>query len=280
MHTAYVPVPAPVRPPSAERWPLAAVAELFELPFLDLLHRAQQVHRQHFDANTVQLSSLLSIKTGGCPEDCAYCPQSAHYDTGVDADKLMPLDEVVRAARAAQANGAQRFCMGAAWRSPKPHHLEAVAEMIGAVKALGMETCVTLGMLRDGQAEQLKAAGLDYYNHNLDTAPEFYGKIISTRTYQDRLDTLQQVREAGINVCCGGIVGMGESRRDRAGLVAQLTNMEPYPESVPINNLVQVEGTRWRAPKRWIRSSSSAPSPWRASPCRWPRCACRRAARP
>lgn len=243
MHTAYVPVPAPVRPPSAERWPLAAVAELFELPFLDLLHRAQQVHRQHFDANTVQLSSLLSIKTGGCPEDCAYCPQSAHYDTGVDADKLMPLDEVVRAARAAQANGAQRFCMGAAWRSPKPHHLEAVAEMIGAVKALGMETCVTLGMLRDGQAEQLKAAGLDYYNHNLDTAPEFYGKIISTRTYQDRLDTLQQVREAGINVCCGGIVGMGESRRDRAGLVAQLTNMEPYPESVPINNLVQVEGT-------------------------------------
>lgn len=159
MHTAYVPVPAPVRPPSAERWPLAAVAELFELPFLDLLHRAQQVHRQHFDANTVQLSSLLSIKTGGCPEDCAYCPQSAHYDTGVDADKLMPLDEVVRAARAAQANGAQRFCMGAAWRSPKPHHLEAVAEMIGAVKALGMETCVTLGMLRDGQAEQLKAAG-------------------------------------------------------------------------------------------------------------------------
>lgn len=243
MHTAYVPVPAPVRPPRAERWPLAAVAELFELPFLDLLHRAQQIHRQHFDANTVQLSSLLSIKTGGCPEDCAYCPQSAHYDTGVDADKLMPLDEVVRAARAAQANGAQRFCMGAAWRSPKPLHLQAVAEMIGAVKALGMETCVTLGMLRDGQAGQLKAAGLDYYNHNLDTAPEFYGKIISTRTYQDRLDTLRQVREAGINVCCGGIVGMGESRRDRAGLVAQLANMEPYPESVPINNLVQVEGT-------------------------------------
>ena len=243
MQTAYIPVPQTTRNRAAPAWTPDDILALYAMPFIDLMHRAQQVHRAHFDPNAVQLSSLLSIKTGGCPEDCAYCPQSSHYDTGLDADKLMPLDEVVAAAKAAQAGGAQRFCMGAAWRSPKPHHLEAVARMVSAVKSLGLETCVTLGMLRDGQAEQLKDAGLDYYNHNLDTSPEFYGKIISTRNYQDRLDTLARVREAGISVCCGGIVGMGESRRERAGLIAQLANMEPYPESVPINNLVQVEGT-------------------------------------
>ncbi|HYG45950.1 MAG TPA: biotin synthase BioB [Bordetella sp.] len=245
MHTSTIAVSDIARPlrAAAQAWSTDDVLALYELPFMDLLYRAQQVHRQHFDANAIQLSSLLSIKTGGCPEDCAYCPQSAHYDTGLAADKLMPLAQVLRAARAAQAGGAQRFCMGAAWRSPKPHHLDEVAEMIRAVKALGMETCVTLGMLRDGQAEQLKEAGLDYYNHNLDTSPEFYGQIISTRTYQDRLDTLERVRDAGLNVCCGGIVGMGESRRERAGLIAQLASLDPYPESVPINNLVQVEGT-------------------------------------
>ncbi|MCD0504550.1 biotin synthase BioB [Bordetella petrii] len=245
MHTSTIPVADIARPAQAPNpaWRTDDILALYELPFMDLLYRAQQVHRQHFDANAVQLSSLLSIKTGGCPEDCAYCPQSAHHDTGLAADKLMPLDEVLNAARAAQAGGAQRFCMGAAWRSPKPHHLEQVAEMISAVKALGLETCVTLGMLRDGQAEQLKAAGLDYYNHNLDTSPEFYGSIISTRTYQDRLDTLDRVRDAGLNVCCGGIVGMGEARRERAALIAQLASLDPYPESVPINNLVQVEGT-------------------------------------
>lgn len=243
MQTATIPVPTVPKRPPASAWSTDAIMALYELPFMDLMHRAQQTHRAHFDPNVIQLSSLLSIKTGGCPEDCAYCPQSSHYDTGVDADKLMPLEDVVAAARAAQAGGAQRFCMGAAWRSPKPHHLDAVAEMVSAVKALGLETCVTLGMLKDGQAEQLKDAGLDYYNHNLDTSPEFYGKIISTRTYQDRLDTLDRVRDAGISVCCGGIVGMGESRRERAGLIAQLASMEPYPESVPINNLVQVEGT-------------------------------------
>ena len=243
MQTAYIPVPTAPKRVAASAWTADAIMALYELPFMDLMHRAQQTHRAHFDPNVIQLSSLLSIKTGGCPEDCAYCPQSSHYDTGVDADKLMPLEDVVAAARAAQAGGAQRFCMGAAWRSPKPHHLDAVAEMVSAVKALGLETCVTLGMLREGQAEQLKDAGLDYYNHNLDASQEFYGKIISTRTYQDRLDTLDRVRDAGISVCCGGIVGMGESRRERAGLIAQLASMEPYPESVPINNLVQVEGT-------------------------------------
>ena len=243
MHIAHVSMPSPSPRQPEMAWSTQDILKLYELPFMDLLFRAQEVHRSNFEPNTVQLSSLLSIKTGGCPEDCAYCPQSAHYDTGLAADKLMPLDEVVRAARAAQAGGAQRFCMGAAWRSPKPHHLEQVAEMIRAVKALGLETCVTLGMLRDGQAEQLKQAGLDYYNHNLDTSPEFYGRIISTRTYQDRLDTLERVRDAGLSVCCGGIVGMGESRRERAGLIAQLASLDPYPESVPINNLVQVEGT-------------------------------------
>jgi biotin synthase len=227
----------------AKPWTVSEIAALFELPFNDLLFRAQQVHREHFDANAVQLSTLLSIKTGGCEEDCAYCPQSAHFDTGLKAEKLIPLQEVMEAARAAKLNGATRFCMGAAWRSPKPRHLEAIGEMISEVKALGLETCLTAGMLEDGQAEQLKNAGLDYYNHNLDTAPEFYGQIITTRTYQDRLDTLDRVRQQGLKVCSGGIVGMGETRRQRAGLIAQLANLDPYPESVPINNLVQVEGT-------------------------------------
>jgi len=227
----------------AKPWTVDEVAALFELPFNDLLYRAQTVHREHFDANAVQLSTLLSIKTGGCEEDCKYCPQSAHFDTGLKAEKLIPLEEVMEAARAAKANGATRFCMGAAWRSPKPRHLEAIGEMISEVKALGLETCLTAGMLEDGQAEQLKSAGLDYYNHNLDTAPEFYGQIITTRTYQDRLDTLERVRQQGMKVCSGGIVGMGETRRQRAGLLVQLANLDPYPESVPINNLVQVEGT-------------------------------------
>jgi biotin synthase len=228
---------------SKARWRVVDVVSLYELPLNDLLFRAQQVHREHFDANTVQLSTLLSIKTGGCEEDCAYCPQSVHHDTGLQADKLMPVDEVLAAARVAQENGATRFCMGAAWRNPKDRHLEPIKEMIRGVKAMGLETCVTLGMLESHQAQGLREAGLDYYNHNLDTSPEFYGQIISTRTYQDRLDTLERVRDAGINVCCGGIVGLGESRRERAGLIAQLANLEPYPESVPINNLVQVEGT-------------------------------------
>jgi len=228
---------------NAQRWRVADVIGLFELPFTDLLMRAQTAHREHFEANTVQLSTLLSIKTGGCPEDCSYCPQAAQYDTGVEAEKLMPLAEVMEAAKAAKAHGATRFCMGAAWRSPKERDLIPVMRMIEGVKSLGMETCVTLGMLEASQAQSLKDAGLDYYNHNLDTSPEFYGQIISTRTYQDRLDTLERVRDAGINVCCGGIVGLGESRRERAGLIAQLANMSPYPESVPINNLVKVEGT-------------------------------------
>ena len=210
---------------------------------MDLLFRAQQVHCENFDASEVQLSTLLSIKTGGCPEDCGYCPQSAHFDTGVEAGKLLPLHEVVDAAQAAKAQGATRFCMGAAWRSPKPRDMAHVTEMVREVKALGLETCMTLGMLDAEQARALDDAGLDYYNHNLDSAPEFYGRIISTRTYQERLDTLANVRQAGIKVCSGGIVGMGESRSQRAGLIAQLANLDPYPESVPINNLVQVAGT-------------------------------------
>lgn len=224
-------------------WSYAQVEALYHQPFMDLIHQAQNVTREHFDANAVQLSTLVSIKTGGCPEDCGYCPQAARYHTGVDAEALMPLEEVVAAARAAQAHGATRFCMGAAWRSPKPRHLEAVAERVAAVRALGLETCATLGMLGDGQAETLKAAGLDYYNHNLDTSPAFYGQVITTRTYQDRLDTLDRVREAGIKVCCGGIVGMGEKPADRIGLLAQLANLTPYPESVPINDLVRIAGT-------------------------------------
>jgi biotin synthase len=231
---------APRFPP---RWSVAAIEELFALPFNDLLLRAQQTHRAHHDPNAVQLSTLLSIKTGGCPEDCAYCPQAARYHTGVANEAMLPLAEVVAAAAAAKGAGATRFCMGAAWRGPKARDLEPVLAMVREVKALGLETCATLGMLKQGQAEALRAAGLDYYNHNLDTAPEFYGEIITTRVYRDRLETLERVRNAGIRVCCGGIVGMGESRRERAGLLAQLANLDPYPESVPINNLVQVEGT-------------------------------------
>jgi len=244
LEPATVTAAAPQPPAAAApRWRVADVVALYELPFNDLLFRAQQAHREHFDANAVQLSTLLSIKTGGCEEDCAYCPQSAHHDTGLDASKLMEVDDVLAAAQVAKANGATRFCMGAAWRNPKDRHLEPIKAMIRGVKAMGLETCVTLGMLEGHQAKALADAGLDYYNHNLDTSPEFYGQIISTRTYQDRLDTLEHVRDAGINVCCGGIVGMGESRRERAGLIAQLANMDPYPESVPINNLVQVNGT-------------------------------------
>ena len=216
---------------------------LFALPFNDLLFRAHTVHREHFDPNKVQRSTLLSIKTGGCPEDCGYCPQAARYHTGVESQPLMPLDDVVATARRAKDAGATRFCMGAAWRGPKARDLEPVLGMVRAVKALGLETCCTLGMLKDGQAEQLREAGLDYYNHNLDTSPEDYASVITTRDYRDRLDTLERVRRAGMHVCCGGIVGMGESREGRAGLLAQLATLDPQPESVPINDLVQVEGT-------------------------------------
>jgi biotin synthase len=225
------------------RWSIAAVEAIFDLPFNDLLARAHQTHRAHNPPNAVQLSTLVSIKTGGCPEDCAYCPQAARYHTGVANAALLSLDTVVAAAAEAKAAGATRFCMGAAWRGPRQRDLEPVLAMVREVKALGLETCATLGMLKPGQAEALATAGLDYYNHNLDTAPEFYGEIITTRAYRDRLETLTRVRDAGINVCCGGIVGMGESRAERAGLIAQLANLDPYPESVPINNLVQVEGT-------------------------------------
>jgi biotin synthase len=224
-------------------WSVASVESLLAAPFGDLIFRAQEVHRQNFAPNEVQLSTLLSIKTGGCPEDCRYCPQAARYNTGVENQALMTVEQVVRAARAAKEHGASRFCMGAAWRGPKQRDLEKVALMVRAVKALGLETCATLGMLKDGQAEQLRDAGLDYYNHNLDTDAGFYGEIVTTRGQAERLDTLEKVRAAGIHVCCGGIVGMGESRASRAGLIAQLANLDPHPESVPINNLVQVEGT-------------------------------------
>ena len=235
--------PTAVEPALAPRWPVAAIEALFALPFADLMFRAQQVHREQHAANAVQLSTLISIKTGGCPEDCGYCPQAARYHTGVESEAMLDVAAVAEAARAAKAAGATRFCMGAAWRGPKERDLAPVLGMVRAVKDLGLETCCTLGMLKDGQAEQLREAGLDYYNHNLDTAPEFYGEIVSTRDYGDRLATLERVRDAGINVCCGGIVGMGETRRQRAALVAQLANLDPYPESVPINHLVQVEGT-------------------------------------
>lgn len=225
------------------RWSVAAIEALFALPFNDLLFRAQQVHREHQPANAVQLSTLLSIKTGGCSEDCGYCPQAARYHTGVENEPMMNVEDVVAAAKQARAHGATRFCMGAAWRSPKQRDLDKVVEMVKAVRGLGMETCATLGMLKSGQAGQLREAGLDYYNHNIDTAEDNYANIISTRDYADRIDTLEQVREAGMHVCCGGIVGMGESREARAKLIAQLANMDPYPESVPINNLVQVPGT-------------------------------------
>jgi len=224
-------------------WTREEVRTLFALPFPELMFRAAQVHRDNFDPSEVQICTLLSVKTGGCPEDCAYCPQAAKFQTGVKAEKLMDLEAVLAEARAAKAGGASRFCMGAAWRSPKDRDLEKVCDMIEAVKALGMETCVTLGMLTDEQARRLKSCGLDYYNHNLDTSPEFYGEIITTRIYQDRLDTLEHVRAAGINVCCGGIVGMGEKLEDRVGMIATLASLPLHPESVPINMLVQVEGT-------------------------------------
>src|SRR5229473_3561193 len=222
---------------------VAQLEALFALPFNDLLYRAHSVYRKYFDPNAVQVSTLLSIKTGGCPEDCAYCPQAARYHTGVENEPLMAIEAVIAAAETAKTRGATRFCMGAAWRGPKQKDLEPVLKMVKAVRALGLETCATLGLLREGQAEQLAAAGLDYYNHNLDTAPEFYGQIIHTREYRDRLDSLQQVRKAGLKVCCGGIVGMGESRASRAGLIAQLAALDPPPESVPINLLVRVPGT-------------------------------------
>jgi len=241
--TIHFPPTSATSPGPVPRWSVEAVVALFELPFNDLVFRAHEVHRANHAPNAVQLSTLVSIKTGGCPEDCGYCPQAARYHTGVDNDAMLDVADVVTAARAAKAAGASRFCMGAAWRGPKDRDLEPVLAMVSEVRALGMETCATLGMLKPGQAERLRDAGLDYYNHNLDTSPEFYGEIVSTRDYQDRLDTLDRVRDAGMRVCCGGIVGMGESRRARAGLIAQLANLDPYPESVPINHLVQVEGT-------------------------------------
>ena len=224
-------------------WTVEEISALYEMPFNDLLFEAQSTHRENFDANAVQVSTLLSIKTGKCPEDCGYCPQSIRYETELENEPLMPLDEVIASAKQAKENGSSRFCMGAAWRSPKDRDLEPVIEMVKEVKAMGLETCLTLGMLTGAQANKLKEAGLDYYNHNLDTSPEYYGEVITTRTYQDRLDTLQHVRDAGMNTCCGGILGMGESRRDRVGLFKELANQEHHPESVPINLLVRVNGT-------------------------------------
>jgi len=224
-------------------WSIVEVRAIFELPFNELLFQAQTVHRQHFDPNAVQVSTLLSIKTGGCPEDCKYCSQSVHYDSGLEPERLMDIDAVVAAAKCAKQAGASRFCMGAAWRNPRGRNFERVLEMVGRVRAEGLETCATLGMLDEAQAGELKLAGLDYYNHNLDTSPEFYGDIITTRTYNDRLETLQHVRDAGINVCCGGIVGMGESRADRVSMLCELANLPEHPGSVPINQLVKVEGT-------------------------------------
>jgi biotin synthase len=256
------------------------VLGLYETPFAELVYRAASVHRAHFDPAEIQLSTLLSVKTGGCPEDCAYCPQSRRYATGVRDEAILPLEEVVACAKTAKANGATRFCMGAAWRGPKDRDLDQILPMVEGVKALGLETCVTLGMLKPGQAERLRDAGLDYYNHNLDTSPRFYGEIIGTRTYGERLETLERVRGAGIRVCCGGIVGMGESREDRAALIAQLASLDPHPESVPINALVAVEGTplaraekldplefvrtiaaaRICMPKAWVRLSAGRES--------------------
>jgi len=227
----------------AARWTVAEVEALYQLPFMDLIHRAQQVHRENFDANEIQRSTLLSVKTGGCSEDCGYCSQAARYNTDTEREAMLPLDEVIAAAQAAKDKGASRFCMGAAWRGPKDKDLAKVSEMIRAVKGLGLQTCVTLGMLKDGQADELKEAGLDYYNHNLDTDASFYGQVITTHKHADRIDTLGQVREAGIKVCSGGIIGMGESRRNRAALIVQLANLDPPPESVPINNLVPIPGT-------------------------------------
>ncbi|QNN59277.1 biotin synthase BioB [Diaphorobacter ruginosibacter] len=239
-HTSVVRKSEPSRPAA---WSVEQVQELFDMPFLDLLHRAQTVHREYWPQGEIELATLLSVKTGGCPENCGYCPQSAEFDTGVAADKLMSVEEVRAAAQAAKDAGATRFCMGAAWRAPKDRDIEKVSELIATVKGLGMQSCATLGMLAPHQAQALRIAGLDYYNHNLDTAPEYYRDVVSTRQYQDRLDTLQAVRDAGISVCCGGIIGMGEEPVHRAGLIAQLANLGPYPESVPINSLVRVPGT-------------------------------------
>jgi len=236
-------ISADAKTPTNPVWSTDSVLALLDLPFMDLVYRAAEVHRAHFDPNAVQRSALLSIKTGGCSEDCGYCSQAKRFQTGVENEALMAVQEVVEKAKLAKANGATRFCMGAAWRSPKERDLEPVLEMVRQVKALGLETCVTLGMLKEGQAERLKEAGLDYYNHNLDTAPEHYQQIVSTHSQADRFDTLGKVREAGINVCSGGIIGMGESRRGRAALIAQLAKMDPPPESVPINNLVAIPGT-------------------------------------
>ena len=227
----------------AKVWSVEAIQQLLDMPFMDLLWRAQSVHRAHWPEGDIELATLLSVKTGGCPENCGYCPQSAEFDTGVKAQKLMSVQEVTAAAQAAKDAGATRFCMGAAWRAPKDRDIEKVSELISAVKGLGMQTCATLGMLEPHHADALKGAGLDYYNHNLDTAPEYYTDVVSTRQYQDRLNTLQAVRDAGISVCCGGIIGMGEEVVHRAGLIAQLANLQPYPESVPINSLVRVPGT-------------------------------------
>src|SRR5271155_1181959 len=255
------------RPPRAgalrNDWTRDEVRALFDLPFPELMFRAQSAHRQNFDPTEVQVSTLLSIKTGGCPEDCAYCPQSARYDTGVRAEKLMALDAVLAEARAAKASGASRFCMGAAWREPKDRELDQVCAMVAGVKALGLETCATLGMLTAPQARRLKDCGLDYYNHNLDSSPELYAEIITPRTYDDRLDTLQRVREAGIHVCCGGIVGMGETREDRVGMIATLASLPAHPESVPINMLVRVAGTPLGAepaldPLEFVRTVAAA----------------------
>lgn len=229
--------------PAVIRWPLSEVEALFNLSFNDLLFRAQSVHRDNFDPNKLQLSSLLSIKTGACPEDCKYCPQSARYKTGLEVERLMRVEQIVEAAKKAKQNGAARFCMGAAWRSPKDADLKVVEEAVRQVKSLGLETCATLGMLSSEQAQSLKGAGLDYYNHNLDTSESYYKEVITTRSYEDRLETLEHVRSVGMNVCSGGIVGMGESRSDRAGLIANLANLPTPPQSVPINNLVQVSGT-------------------------------------
>lgn len=224
-------------------WTREEIRALFDLPFPDLVFAAQRVHRMHFDPHEVQISTLLSVKTGGCAEDCGYCPQSAHHDAGVKAEKMMAVEDVLAEAKAAKAAGASRFCMGAAWRSPKDRDLDDICAMVEGVRELGLETCMTLGMLTRDQAQRLKGSGLDYYNHNLDTSPEFYGHIITTRTYQDRLDTLAHVRESGIHVCCGGIVGMGETREDRVGMIEALANQPEHPESVPVNLLVRVEGT-------------------------------------
>ncbi|OOR98369.1 biotin synthase BioB [Haemophilus paracuniculus] len=229
--------------PTAQYWRKCEVEALFEMPFLDLVFKAAEVHRQHFNPQQIQLSTLLSIKTGGCPEDCEYCPQSARYDTGLEKQAMLDISEIVEKAKIAKQRGASRFCMGAAWRGPKPKDIAVVSEIIKAVKALGLETCGTFGLLEDGMAEDLKQAGLDYYNHNLDTAPEHYHKVIHTRQHEDRMDTLGKVRHAGLKVCCGGIVGMNETRPERAGLIASLANLDPQPESVPINQLVKVEGT-------------------------------------